>query len=132
MSGLTGAERERLVRAGFTPERVAGLDVLARRTPWLAQARWTVRRETVLSLVAILPMIAAGPLFYERPSLWALIVLACSAHYWSLGLRRAASRIKEPALSGDRTLIALAVRADPEDMSGRGAAFARLKARADA
>lgn len=132
MAGLTEAEQERLERAGFARERIAALTALAARTPWLAQARWTMRHETLLSLAAILPLIGAAPLFFDRPWLWAGVVLACTAPFWTLGLRRAASRVADPARSSERTLIALTVRADPDDFSGRGAAFHRLKARAGA
>lgn len=128
MASLRDEERSALRHADFSSNHIVRLEAVADKTGWLGQARWLVKREMLTSLLMILPVIAAGPLLAGRGGLYALIVLLCFAPAWSLLLRRGLSRLRDPEGSEDRTLLALAIRADPGDGGGRGAAFARLKA----
>jgi hypothetical protein len=132
MACLRDEERSVLRQAGFSSAEIVRLEVIASKTGWLGQARWLVEREVLISLLMILPVIASGPLLAGASWLYALIVLICFSPAWSLLLRRAWSRLRDPESSADRTLLALALRADPCDGGGRGAAFARLKARSHA
>ena len=129
MASLRDEERSALRQAGFSSADIVRLEAIASKTGWLNQARWLVKREIWISLLMTFPVIASGPLLVGASWLYALIVLICFSPAWSLLLRRAWSRLRDPEGSADRTLLALALRADPCDGGGRGAAFARLKAR---
>jgi hypothetical protein len=127
MPTLTEEEIAVLSEAGFDEHAIAQLDALAAATPWLEHARWHSRHQFWLSLSPF-PVIVLGAAFLDQQfGLYVLLLTATLLPLLSLPLRRLLTSIREPQASSARTAIALAVRAEPEDGGGRGAAFFELK-----